>query len=82
MDRLLEGIAKFFKLQAEDLQSKKLVVDNLETFLNTAIPIYRELSSLVHYRQVSKDSFLFVCTITDSNHKIEFGHFVITVKLY
>ncbi len=60
MDRLLEGIAKFFKLQAEDLQSKKLVVDNLETFLNTATPIYRELSSLVHYRQVSKDSYLFV----------------------
>ncbi|MGQ8870581.1 hypothetical protein ACUTSE_17895, partial [Myroides sp. TSA_177.3] len=64
------------------LQSKKLVVDNLETFLNTATPIYRELSSLVHYRQVSKDSYLFVCTIIDSNHKIEYGHFVITVKLY
>lgn len=82
MDRLLEGIEKFFKLQGEDVQSKKLVLDNLETFLNTATPVYSELSSLVHYRQVSKDSYLFVCTITDSNHKIEYGHFVITVKLY
>ncbi|WP_413513603.1 hypothetical protein [Myroides odoratus] len=78
--RLLEAIEKIFKLQGEELQNKTLVIDSFEIFLNAAIPIHRELNSLVHYRQIAKDSYLFICPIND--HKTEYANYVITVTLY
>lgn len=80
MNRLLEGIEKFFALQGEEFQSKTLVVDSFETFLNAATPIHRELNSSVYYRQIAKDTYLFICPLMD--HKAEYGNYIITVRLY
>lgn len=80
MTRLLEGIEKFVQLQGVELQGKTLVLDSFETFLSAATPTQRALNSSVYYRQIMKDTYLFVCPIKD--HKIEYGHYIFTVKLY
>ncbi|WP_413513570.1 hypothetical protein [Myroides odoratus] len=79
VNRLLEAIEQFFKLQGELLQSKTLLIDSLEIFPNKAIPTYTELNSLVYYRQIAKDSYLFVCSLND--HQTEYGNYIITVKI-
>lgn len=79
MSRLLEGIEKFFALQGEAFQGKTLVADSFETFLKAATPTNIALNAAVYYRQLTKDTYLFICPIQDN--KIEYGHYIITVKV-
>lgn len=79
VNRLLYAIEAFFKLQGKDLSTKTLIVDSLEIFPNIATPPNTELHSHVYYRQVTKNSYLFVCPI--SSGQIEHGNYLITIQL-
>ena len=79
MHRLLEGIEKFFALKGEAFQGKTLVADSFETFLKKATPTQVALYASVYYRALTKDTYLFICPIQEDN--IEYGHYIITVKV-
>jgi len=79
MSRLLAGIEKFLVLQDEELKGKTVVMDSFETFLNAATPIQKALSSSIYYRQIMKDTYLFVCPIMDD--KTEYGHYLFTIRI-
>ncbi|MGQ8869207.1 hypothetical protein [Myroides sp. TSA_177.3] len=79
VNRLLSAIETFFKMQDTSLSTKTLIVDSLEIFPNTATPPNTDLHAHVYYRQITKNNYLFVCPIHDS--QTEYGNYIITIKL-
>lgn len=79
VNRLLDAIEKFFSIGNEKTSNKNLIVDSLEIFANIAIPTKTDLISVISFRELAKNVFLFSCPVSDG--VTEFGTYIITVKL-